>query len=98
MVSKTPVYHCREHGFNPWSEIKIPHAPRCGQKKKLCGVGRRVKREGTYVYLWLIHVNVWQKPTQYCKAILLQLKINKLKKKESKHGLEADSRFDSQLH
>ena len=33
------------------------------------------KREGTYVYLWMIHVNVWQKATQYCKAIILQLKI-----------------------
>ena len=30
--------------------------------------------------LWLIHVDVWQKPTQYCKAITLQLKIHKLKK------------------
>ena len=20
-------------------------------------------REGTYVYLWLIHLNIWQKPT-----------------------------------
>ena len=28
----------------------------------------------TDVYLWLIHVDVWQKPTQYCKAIILQLK------------------------
>ena len=28
----------------------------------------------------LIHVDVWQKPTQYCKAIILQLKINKFKK------------------
>ena len=37
-----------------------------------------IKREGTYVYLWLIHVNVWQKPTQYGKAIILQVKINKL--------------------
>ena len=27
-----------------------------------------------YVYLWLIHVDVWQKPTQFCKAIILQLK------------------------
>ena len=34
----------------------------------------RLKREGTYVYLWLIHTVVWQKPTQYCKAIILQLK------------------------
>ena len=24
--------------------------------------------------LWLMHVDVWQKPTQYCKAIILQLK------------------------
>ena len=39
-----------------------------------------VRREGTHVYLWLIHVDVWQKPTQYCKAIILQLKINKYKK------------------
>ena len=85
MVSKTPHDHCRGHEFNPWSKIKIPHAPRCGQKKrKLCGVGRRVQREGTYVYLWLIHADVWQKPTQYCKAILLQLKRKKEKKKERK--------------
>ena len=39
------------------------------------------KREGAYVYLWLIHVDVWQKPTQNCKAIMLQLKINEIKKK-----------------
>ena len=32
--------------------------------------------KGTCVYLWLIHVDVWQRPTQYCKAIILQLKIN----------------------
>ena len=32
-----------------------------------------------YTYLSLIHVAVWQKPTQYCKAIILQLKMNKLK-------------------
>ena len=35
-------------------------------------VGRRFKREGAYVYLWLIHVYVWQKLTQYCQAIILQ--------------------------
>ena len=38
---------------------------------------RRLKREGTYVYLQLIHGDVWQKPTQHCKAIILQLQINK---------------------
>ena len=41
----------------------------------------RLKREGTYIYLGLIHVDIWQKPTQYCKAIILQLKINKIFKK-----------------
>ena len=32
--------------------------------------------------LWLIHVDGWQKPTQLCKAIILQLKNKfKIKKK-----------------
>ena len=35
----------------------------------------------THVNPWLIHVNVWQKPLQYCKVISLQLiKINEKKK------------------
>ena len=38
--------------------------------------GGRFNREGTYVYLRLIHVVIWQKPAQHCKAIILQLKIN----------------------
>ena len=46
-------------------------------------VGGRFKREGTYVYLWLVHGDVWQKPSQYCKAIILQLKINKKIKKQN---------------
>ena len=29
---------------------------------------------GTYVYLWLIHVAIWQKTTTFCKANILQLK------------------------
>ena len=29
-------------------------------------MGGRLKREGIYVCLWLIHVDVWQKPTQHC--------------------------------
>ena len=35
----------------------------------------RFKREGIYVYLWLIHVDVWQKPTYFYKAIVFQLYI-----------------------
>ena len=30
-------------------------------------------RWGTHINPWLIHVNVWQKPPQYCKVISLQL-------------------------
>ena len=37
-------------------------------------MGRKFRRERTYVYLWLIHLDVWQKLTQYCEAIILQLK------------------------
>ena len=39
-------------------------------------LGGRLKMDGTYVYLWLIHVDIWQKLTQNCKAIILQIKIN----------------------
>ena len=28
---------------------------------------------GTHVHPWRIHVNVWQKPPQYCKVISLLL-------------------------
>ena len=37
---------------------------------------------GTHVNPWLIHVNVWQKPLQYCKVISLQL--IKIKEKKIK--------------
>ena len=39
-------------------------------------VGGRFKREETYIYIWLIHIDVWQEPTVYYKAIILQLKTN----------------------
>ena len=37
-------------------------------------MGVRFMQERTYVYPWLIHVDVWQKPTKFCKVIILQLK------------------------
>ena len=45
------------------------------------GVGGRgrLKREETCVYSGLIHTVVWQKPTQQCKAIILQKKFFKKK-------------------
>ena len=38
--------------------------------------------------MWLIHVNVWQKPPQYCKAISLQLKF-----KKCYYGFSNDNKF-----
>ena len=40
------------------------------------GGGREVQKRGAYVYLWPIHIVVWQKPTLHCKAIIFQLKKN----------------------
>ena len=37
-----------------------------------------------YVYAWLINVDVWQKPTQYCKAIILQSKTEKIQQSNKK--------------
>ena len=36
----------------------------------------RVFFERFILHLWLIHVDVWHRPTQYFKAIILQLKTN----------------------
>ena len=41
------------------------------------GRTRKLRRESICVYLWLIHIVVWQKLTQHCKAIILQLKKKK---------------------
>ena len=53
------------------------------------GMGWRGRWEGgsgwgTHVNPWLIHVNVWQKPLQYCRVISLQL--IKKKKRYSYQG------------
>ena len=36
--------------------------------------GEEGGREGTYVYLRLMYVNVCQKSAQFCKVVILQLK------------------------
>ena len=56
---------------------------RCTRKTQRDGMGRELgggSGWGGHVNPWLIHVNVWQKPLQYCKVISLQLiKINEKK-------------------
>ena len=44
------------------------------------GVGGRFRRERTHVYLWLVLVDVWQRLTQYCKAVIFPSKVNFKKK------------------
>ena len=49
-------------------------------KNRWGGRGEGGSGWGTHVNPWLIHVNVWQKPLQYCKVISLQrIKINEKK-------------------
>ena len=58
---------------------------RAGAMGRPRGMGWRGRQEGglgwgAHVNPWLIHVNVWQKPLQYCKVISLQ-RIKKKKKR-----------------
>ena len=39
------------------------------------GGGREVQDGGAHVRLWLMHVDIWQKPRQYCETVILQLKM-----------------------
>lgn len=50
------------------------------------GVGGETgsKKEETYACLRAIHVGVLQKPLQYCKSIILQLKIDFFFKEKGK--------------
>ena len=74
------------------------------------GIGWRGRWEGgsgwgILVNPWLIHVNVWQKPIQYCKVISLQLiKINEKKelfqrwkyRKDTKKGIKQLKKLGTQ--
>ena len=58
------------------------------------GGGGVVQEAGdTYVHLWLIHADVFQKPIQYCKAIMLQLKINNFIKKQLNSFIKSTSKL-----
>ena len=63
-----------QRGFTVWlRELK---QGLCDSLKAAVGIetGGRPGREGTWVYLWLILVDVWQKTTKLYEAIILQLK------------------------
>ena len=45
-------------------------------------MGKRFKREGTYAYLWLVHVDVWQKNNN----TILQINYSPIKNKQIKNN------------
>ena len=65
---------CMMPGAQSWCSLPTQRA---GMKGK---VGGSFERQWAYAYQWLIHGDVWQKPTEHCKAINFQLKISKLNK------------------
>ena len=54
------------------------------QRDRVEGMWKGGSGWGIHIYPWLIHVNVWQKPLQYCKVISLQLikKRTQIEKKQ----------------
>ena len=81
---RTALKHVYYLGWNrsPAQVVCMTQVFRAGALWRPRGIGWRRKWEGwlgcgTHVNPWLIHVNVWQKPLQYCKVISFQLiKIN----------------------
>ena len=55
-----------------WHPKPVSGTAQRGRVGRELGGGFRMG--GTHVYLWPIHADVWQKPSQYCKVIILQLK------------------------
>ena len=67
----------------------ISQGTQTGDLCQLRGVGLGARwEEGSrvsgHMYIWLIHVDVWQKTTKFCKAIIFQLKIKWNLEKEMK--------------
>ena len=78
-LAPVPPGACRSHVMwhrhistkNDWQiRQSVDYRPRKAQTGK-------AGQEGS-LSLWPVHVEAWQKPTQYCKAIIPQLKINPL--------------------
>ena len=86
---RTASKHVYYLGWNRWPaqagcmrQVLRPGA--FGRPREIRWRGRWEGRLGWGIRVnpWLIHVNVWQKPLQYCKVISLQLIKIKGKKKE----------------
>ena len=58
--------------LNAWS--RAPKPVLWGSPEGWGGESGGEVQDGGHVCPWLIHVDVWQKPPQYCKGIIIQLK------------------------
>ena len=47
-------------------------------------MGRKSKKKGIYVYIWLVHFTVQQELAQHCNAAIPQLSINQSNTKKKK--------------
>ena len=90
MICENSIETCILSSVKPIASPGWMHETRapgwCTRMTQRDGMGRKVEGGsgwGTHVNPWLIHVNVWQKPLQYCKVITLQL-IKKKKEREKK--------------
>ena len=77
--SNTEIYNTMCKTDSRWEfSVRPRELTRALWQAEGCGgwgeMGGRFGREGTWVYLWLILVDVWQKTTKLYKAIILQFK------------------------
>ena len=78
LVVRAWCFYCSALGSVPAPGTEILQAKQCCQKENKRMWWERGSGWGTHVHPWLIHVNVWQKPPQYCKVISLQLKKKRM--------------------
>ena len=62
MTSHTEVLMLTVEGAQSWCSVT---AWRDGVGRE---GGRDFRKEETHIGIWQIHVDVWQKPSQYCKV------------------------------
>ena len=58
---------------------------------------KRQIHEATYVYLWLIRADVWQKITQFWKAIIFQLKNKQIFRIHEKKEIQLTNIVEQEL-
>ena len=74
-----------------------PKASAQWNRERWDGMGGRFKRKGTCVYLWLIHVGVWQKPSQHCNDPPIKDEIKFKKEKQKNNRLKWLARGQEKL-